>query len=308
MKGIVYKSTGSWFIVKDNSGKFWNARLKGVMKLDAITSTNPLAVGDEVEIAVENEKEDTVIVTEIFPRKNYINRQSPRQKHQQHIIASNIDQSILLATLKSPRTSQGFIDRFAVVCEMYHIPLVIVINKSDLHSKKEEDQFNLLQKMYAAVGYKVLLTSVNNNAGIEEMKTLLENKISLISGHSGVGKSSIINLLCPKLNLKTNEISSWSGKGLHTTTFAEMHELPTSGKIIDTPGMREFGIIGVEKEELSHYFPEMRRLLSDCKFNNCLHINEQDCAIKKAVAEDKINIDRYNSYCNIFDSLDGKKY
>lgn len=308
MKAIVYKSTGSWFIVKDSQGKLWNARLKGITKTDALTSTNPLAVGDEIEITLENENENSVIVTEILQRKNYINRQSPRHKYQQHIIASNIDQSILLATLKSPKTSQGFIDRFAIVCEMYHLPLVIIFNKSDLHSQMEEKQFQFYKEMYTSVGYTILLTSIKNNTGIAEMKSVLENKTSLISGHSGVGKSSFINTFCPQLNLKTNDVSGWSGKGMHTTTFAEMHDLPTSGKIIDTPGMREFGIIGIEKQELSHYFPEMRKLLSGCQFNNCLHINEPDCAIKKAVHAELIYEERYISYLNIFETIDEKKY
>ncbi len=308
MKAIVYKSTGSWFIVKDTEGKFWNARLKGIMKTDSITSTNPLAVGDEVEIILENENENSVLVTEIAQRNNYVNRQSPRHKFQQHIIASNIDQSILLATLKTPKTSQGFIDRFAIVCEMYHLPLVIIFNKSDLHTEIEENQFLFYKEMYTSIGYTVLLTSLKNNSGIEELKSFLENKTSLFSGHSGVGKSSFINLLCPKLNLKTNDVSGWNGKGMHTTTFVEMYDLPTSGKIIDTPGMREFGIVGIEKQELSHYFPEMRKLLSGCQYNNCLHINEPDCAIKKAVQAAQIYEERYISYLNIYESIGEKKY
>ncbi len=308
MKALVYKSTGSWYTVKDTEGRQYNARIKGIFKIDDITSTNPVAVGDEVEIEMESEIENSVTITEILSRKNYINRQSPRHKYQHHIIAANLDQSVLFATLKEPRTSQGFIDRFLVASEMYHVPAVIVFNKADLYKKKEEQKFEEWKQMYEAVGYKVILISVNDNAGIEDVKEILKNKISLLSGHSGVGKSSFINIICPELTLKTQDVSGWSGKGIHTTTFAEMYDLSFGGKIIDTPGMREFGLVDISKQELSHYFPEMRDRLNDCQFNNCLHINEPSCAIKKAVEEEKINIDRYISYCNILDSIEEKKY
>lgn len=305
MKALVYKSTGSWYIVKvsDISKKSdtYNARIKGVFKIDDITSTNPVAVGDEVEIEIEGD--NTAVITGIFPRRNYINRQSPHKKHQQHIIAANVDQSILIATLKEPRTSQGFIDRFLVGCEMYHVPAVIIFNKVDLHRKKEEEKFEGMKEMYEAVGYRVIRSSVKENEGIKEMKELLKNKVSLLSGHSGVGKSSLLNLILPDLKLKTQDISGWSGKGLHTTTFAEMFDLPFNGKIIDTPGMREFGLVHLEKQELSHYFPEMRPLINDCQFNNCLHINEPGCAVKKAVETERINVERYISYAKILDSL-----
>jgi ribosome biogenesis GTPase len=308
MKALVYKSTGSWYVIKDENGRFWNARIKGVFKIDDITSTNPLAVGDEVEIEMENELESSATIIDIFPRRNYINRQSPRHKFQHHIIAANIDQSVLFATLKEPRTSQGFIDRFLVACEMYHVPAVIVFNKADLHKKKEEQKFEEWKQMYEAVGYKVILVSVNNNSGIEEVKQLLKNKISLLSGHSGVGKSSFLNIICPELSLKTQDVSGWSGKGIHTTTFAEMYDLSFGGKIIDTPGMREFGLIDISKQELSHYFPEMRDRINDCQFNNCLHLNEPGCAIKKAVEEGKINENRFFSYFNILESIEENKY
>lgn len=308
MKALVYKSTGSWYSVKDLNGKTFNARIKGIFKIDDITSTNPVAVGDEVEIELESETENTVIITDILPRRNYVNRQSPRQKHQHHIIAANIDQSVLFATLKEPRTSQGFIDRFLVACEMYHVPAIIVFNKSDLYKKKEEEKFLEWKQMYETIGYKVFLISVEKNAGVGEVTASLKNKISLISGHSGVGKSSFINIVCPQLKIKTQDVSGWSGKGLHTTTFAEMYDLPEGGKIIDTPGMREFGLVDITRQELSHYFPEMRERINDCQFNNCLHINEPGCAIKKALEDEKINIDRYISYCNILDSIEEKKY
>jgi ribosome biogenesis GTPase len=308
MKALVYKSTGSWYTVKNQAGRTFNARIKGIFKIDDITSTNPVSVGDEVEIDEENEIESSVIIKEILPRKNYVNRQSPRQKYQHHIIAANMDQSVLFATLKEPKTSQGFIDRFLVACEMYHVPAIIVFNKADLHRKKEEQKYEEWKQMYESIGYKTFLVSVEKNTGVEEVKDLLKDKISLLSGHSGVGKSSFINILLPDLSLKTQDVSGWSGKGLHTTTFAEMFELPFGGKIIDTPGMREFGLVDLTKQELSHYFPEMRERLNDCQFNNCLHINEPGCAIKKALENEEINIDRYVSYYNILDSIEEKKY
>ncbi len=313
MKALVYKSTGSWYIVKDESGNFRNARIKGIFKIDDITSTNPVAVGDMVEIEAENEIENSVVITKIYDRRNYINRQSPRVKHQRHIIAANIDQSLLLATLKEPRTSQGFIDRFLVASEMFHVPPLIVFNKSDLYRKKEHQQFDEWKNMYEAIGYKVLLMSVKENSGINEVKDLLKNKITLISGHSGVGKSSFINVIFPDMQLKTQGVSGWSGKGMHTTTFAEMYDLhPDSyrdgGKVIDTPGMREFGLLDIPKQELSHYFPEMRKQLNGCQFNNCQHINEPGCAVKQAVTDGLINEARYISYTNILDSIEEKFY
>jgi len=307
LNGVVYKSTGSWYTVKDNAGKFWSARIKGIFKIDEITSTNPVSVGDKVEVE-ENEVEQTALITKIYDRTNYINRQSPRAKHQQHIVAANIDLSLLLATLKEPRTSQGFIDRSLVASEMYHVPSIIVFNKADLHKRKEDEKFQQLKTMYEQIGYKVFLISVNDNMGVDELKEELKNRVTLISGHSGVGKSSLLNLIFPELKLKTQDVSGWSGKGLHTTTFAEMFDLPSGGSIIDTPGMREFGLIGVSKQELSHYFPEMRERLVNCQFNNCLHINEPGCAIKEAVVDGEINEDRYVSYVNILDSIEEKSY
>ena len=308
MKALVYKSTGSWYTVKNQAGRFYNARIKGIFKIDDITSTNPVAVGDEVKLELESEIENTATITEILPRRNYVNRQSPRQKYQHHIIAANLDQSVLFATLKEPKTSQGFIDRFLVACEMYHVPAAIVFNKADLHKKKEDERFFEWKRMYEEIGYKVFLVSVEKSMGIEAVEDLLKNKISLLSGHSGVGKSSFINIIYPELTLKTQDVSGWSGKGLHTTTFAEMYDLPFGGKIIDTPGMREFGLVDLSKQELSHYFPEMRSRINDCQFNNCLHIDEPGCAIKKALEEEEINVNRYISYCNILDSIEERKY
>jgi ribosome biogenesis GTPase len=304
MRATVYKSTGSWYTVKDDAGQWHNARMKGIFKIDNITSTNPVAVGDEVEVEVEDEAEKTAMITVIHPRNNYINRQSPRLKHQHHIVASNLDQSLLVATLKEPRTSQGFIDRFLVASEMFHVNALIAFNKSDLFKKKEQEKYEQMKEMYEAVGYKVFLTSTKENTGIEELKKELKDKTTLISGHSGVGKSSLLNVIFPDMNLKTQGISGWSGKGQHTTTFAEMFDLSFGGRIIDTPGMREFGLVDISKQEVSHYFPEMRTRLNDCQFNNCLHVNEPDCAIKEAVANGKISEDRYVSYVNIMESIE----
>jgi ribosome biogenesis GTPase len=308
MNAIVYKSTGSWYIVKTSTGKFYNARIKGKFKIDNITSTNPVAVGDKVDVDKEDIEEDSMVITNIYPRENYITRQSPHNKHQHHIIASNLDQSLLVATLKDPKTSQGFIDRFLVASEAYHVPAIIVFNKSDLYKKKEHEKLEELKEIYEANGYKVLSMSIAQNEGVEEVKALLENKITLLSGHSGVGKSSFINIVLPEFSLKTQDVSDWSGKGLHTTTFAEMYDLPFGGKIIDTPGLREFALMDIEKNELSHYFPEMKALLNDCRFNNCMHVEEPGCAVKEAVEEGKIAANRYISYLNILGSIDTKKW
>lgn len=308
MKALIYKSTGSWYVTKNEEGKIFNARIKGVLKISGVTSTNPIAVGDIVEMELENELENTATINTIYDRKNYIARVSPHNKNQHHIVASNLDQSFLFATIKDPKTSQGFIDRFLVSCEAFHVPAVIIFNKADIYRQKEMDRFDELKRMYETIGYKVVLASVVNNQGVEEVKGLLHGKVTLLSGHSGVGKSSLINTLFPELNLRTKEVSDWSGKGMHTTTFAEMFDLPVEGKVIDTPGVREFGLVQIEKQELSHYFPEMRQRLNDCQFNNCMHINEPGCAIKEAVNNGGIHADRYVSYMTILDTMEDKSY
>jgi ribosome biogenesis GTPase len=309
MKAIVYKSTGSWYVTKTTDGQVFNARLKGIFKNDeAITSTNPLAVGDEVDIEMENELEKSVSIVNIYPRRNYINRQSPAHRMHHHIVAANLDQSLLFATLKDPKTSEGFIDRFLVTCEAYHVPAIIVFNKTDVYRSKEMEKLEHWTAMYEAIGYKVIAMSVKDNKGVEEVKDLLKNKTTLLSGHSGVGKSSFINALFPLMELRTQEVSGWSGKGLHTTTFAEMFDLPAGGSIIDTPGIRELGLVNIPKQELSHYFPEMRELINQCQFNNCLHINEPSCAVKQAVADGFIDEDRYVSYYKILESIEEKSY
>jgi ribosome biogenesis GTPase len=310
MRARVYKSTGSWYTVKTEDGNFSIARIKGIFKIDGITSTNPIAVGDWVNIEVEiGGEEGGMMITGIDERNNYINRQSPANKYQHHIIASNLDQSLLLATLKDPKTSQGFIDRFLVAGEAYHIPSVIIFNKSDVYRKKEMDLFEERKEMYESVGYKVILMSLANESGLEGVEEILRNKTSLLSGHSGVGKSSFINFIVPGMGLKTQDVSGWSGKGIHTTTFAEMYDLPLlNAHIIDTPGIREFGLVDIPKQELSHYFPEMRSRLVDCQFNNCLHVNEPGCAIKKSHNEGKLSFNRYVSYCMMLESIEEKTY
>ena len=313
MKATVYKSTGSWYIVKNDSGKQFNARILGKFKIDGLTSTNPIAVGDRVEIEMENELESSVTITQIHKRENYITRTSPANKHHHHIIASNLSQSLLFATLKDPKTSQGFIDRFLISSESFHIPTIIVFNKADLYKKKEEEKFEELKLMYEKIGYTVKKISVEKEEGLTELTELLKNKTTLISGHSGVGKSSFLNKLFPQKKLKTKDVSGWSGKGMHTTTFAEMFDLPPDvfrdgGKIIDTPGIRELGLVDISRQELSHYFPEMKALINNCQFNNCMHTEEPNCAVKNAVNTNEVAAERYISYRNILDSISEKTY
>ena len=308
MKAKIYKSTGSWYQVKAENGQFYNARAKGVFKIEGHTSTNPIAVGDEVEMEIEEVEEESAIINTIHDRKNYVARISPHNKHLHHIIASNLDQSLLFATLKEPRTSQAFIDRFLLTSEAYHVPGIIVFNKADVYRKKEMDTYVEWKAMYEDAGYKVFLISMETKDGIEEVKVSLKDKTTLLSGHSGVGKSTFINYLMPQLDLRTEEVSNWSGKGLHTTTFAEMFDIDEYTHIIDTPGVRELGIVDIAKTELSHYFPEMRKLLGDCQFNNCMHINEPGCAVKQQVGIGSVSEDRYVSYLTILDTMDNKKY
>lgn len=308
MRALIYKSTGSWYTAKAEDGQVYNARVRGAFKVEGLTSTNPIAVGDEVDITPEEEADHVATITEIHDRRNYIARTSPHNKNKHHIVASNVDQTLLFATLKEPRTSQGFLDRFLVSAEAYHVPAVVVFNKCDLFRKKEEELYSSLKAMYEAIGYGVMRISLKTGEGVEELRTQLTDKTSLVSGHSGVGKSTFINTLFPDMALRTQEVSGWSGKGLHTTTFAEMFDLPFNGKIIDTPGIREFGLVDISRQELSHYFPEMRALLNECQFNNCQHINEPGCAVKAAVESGEIAESRFLSYYSILESIDDKSY
>lgn len=307
LNGLVYKSTGSWYLVRDGEGHFWNARIKGKLKIDEdISSTNPIAVGDKVSFEIEDKQENTAIISKVRDRHNYIVRVSPHNKNQKHIIAANLDSALLVVTITSPRTSQGFIDRFLITAEAYHIPAIIVFNKTDLPQGKHKEQLAHWTDMYICAGYQVFPVVALEPATLTALQEKIKDKTTLFSGHSGVGKSTLINHLLPGLDLKTKEVSDWSGKGQHTTTFAEMFDIPAGGKIIDTPGVKEFGLIDLEKEELSHYFPEMRALLPNCKFNNCLHINEPGCAVKDAVAKGQLAVERYTSYLGILEGLERK--
>jgi ribosome biogenesis GTPase / thiamine phosphate phosphatase len=307
MQATVYRSTGSWYILKNSKGEFVNARLKGKFKIKGLTSTNPIAVGDVVDVD-EDAAEGSLVISKIYDRKNYINRVSPHNANLHHIIAANLDQTLLFATLKDPKTSFGFIDRFLVTADAYSVPAIIVFNKCDLFEAKEEEKFLLAKNNYEAIGYKIMRMSLEKNIGVQEVKNLLQNKTTLLSGHSGVGKSTFINHVLPERELRTQEVSDWSGKGLHTTTFAEMFDLPFGGIIIDTPGIREMGIVNMNKNELANYFPEMRAVMNDCKFNNCIHLNEPGCAVKQAVNDGTISEERYVSYLTIRDTLENKTY
>lgn len=307
MKALVYKSTGSWYLLQKEDGTPLQARLVGKLKLLEAKATNPIAVGDWVE--VENETQgDSTVITKIYPRHNYINRTSPHNKNMHHIVAANVDQSLLFATLKEPKTSLGFIDRFLVTAGAYHVPAILVFNKCDLWKKKDTEWYEHIKTMYQQIGYTIVAISITQKIGLEELQALLHNKITLLSGHSGVGKSSFINYLFPQLQLKTTEVSGWSGKGMHTTTFAEMFNLPAGGKIIDTPGIREMGLVDISRQELSHYFPEMQKLIQECQFNNCSHLHEPGCAVKDAVNSGSIYEERYISYLNIRDTIEEKSY
>lgn len=304
MQGVIYKSTGSWYLVKSENGLFYRARIKGKMKIDSrISSSNPIAVGDVVQMDLELGDEEQGMIHTVEERKNYIVRVSPHNKHQKHIVAANLDLAIVIATIQQPTTSLGFIDRFLVTAEAYHIPAVLVINKADLLDDIGKEVLSRWQKIYQEIGYRVLVLSAFESDSLQPLKDLLQGKISLLSGHSGVGKSTLINQLIPDIDLRTDIVSEYSGKGQHTTTFAEMFDLPQGGAIIDTPGVKEFGLIDMEQDELALYFPEMQRLLSACKFSNCKHINEPFCAVKAAIEQDIVSAERYHSYLNIWESI-----
>lgn len=298
MKGIVVKSTGSWYDVKTENGEVVKVRLKGIFRLDESKDTNPIAVGDRVTISTEDGSNSWVI-DEIDERSNYIVRSSPKHKGARQILAANIDQALLIVTMGNPRTSTGFIDRFLLTAEAYHIPTVIVFNKQDMLDVKGRKKQDFVSAIYQAIGYKTLFVSALQQENVEDVKALMRDKTSLIAGHSGVGKSTLMNAVQPHLNLRTDSISRITGKGMHTTTFAEMHPLDFGGSVIDTPGIREFGIMDFKPEEISHYYIEMREVLNDCKFNNCLHEHEPGCAVKKAYQQGKISEERYSNYLNI---------
>lgn len=308
MKARVYKSTGSWYQVKDEAGKNWLARTKGKLKISGSKSTNPVAVGDWVNIELLPDEPGHALIQTICDRENYMVRASPHSRFQQHVVAANLDQSVLLATLRSPKTSLGFIDRFLITAEAYHVPAALIFNKTDLLKEDDLLQLQEVKRIYEAIGYPVYCTSLLQQSGLDAIQALFSGKTTLVTGHSGVGKSTFINYLLPEVQLRTQDVSDWSGKGLHTTTFAEMFDLPGGGSIIDTPGIRELGIVDISRQELSHYFPEMRERLQECQFNNCLHQNEPGCAIKEAVMNGSIHPERYASYLTICDTLIEHKY
>lgn len=304
MDGIVVKSTGSWYEVMKPSGEIINCRLKGKFRLQGLKHTNPVTVGDKINYEMEPNSENGVIFS-IEPRKNYIIRKSSNLSKQTHIIASNIDQAILMVTIAFPTTSLGFIDRFLVTAEAYHIPTTIIFNKVDLCTNGLEDVLQETIDLYhKKVGYAYLKTSVNDKIGLDEVKELLQNKTTLVAGHSGVGKSSLLNAIEPNLNLRTGIISKTSFNGQHTTTFAQMHPLSFGGFIIDTPGIREFGVVDLNNAELSHYFKEMKPFIGKCKFNNCQHIHEPQCTVLEALEAGKIPAERYQSYLSIMANED----
>ena len=302
MKGKVFKSTGSWYKVITNEGKQYDCKLKGQYKTRGIKSTNPIAVGDNVEFELLKEENAGLIHT-ICERKNYIIRKSTKLSKQTHILAANIDQAIVMATIAYPRTSTGFIDRFLVTAEAYHIPSVIILNKTDIYTLNEQKKLQKYINIYESAGYKCIETSAVKNIHVEKSSMLLEDKVSLIAGHSGVGKTTLINAIDPTLNLKTADISNFHQKGKHTTTFAEMIKIGKNGFIIDTPGIKEFGVIDFEIWDLSHYFPEMLQHLHNCKFNNCTHVHEPGCAVLKALENGDIHPERYKNYLQILTTI-----
>ena len=298
MTGVVTKSTGSWYTVRTKDDQIINCRIKGKFRLSGIKSTNPVTVGDIVDIEIE-ESNDNGIIYKIHDRKNYIIRKSVNLSKQTHIIAANIDQAFLLVTLKEPQTFTSFIDRFLATAEAYSITAIILFNKIDIYDKELLEQKQQLEKVYRNIGYECLDVSAKENINIGKLKTLMKDRVNMFSGHSGVGKSTLINQVSPKLNLKTADISTQHKQGQHTTTFAEMFKLPFGGYIIDTPGIKGFGVVDFAEEEIGDFFPEIFALKQHCKFNNCLHTNEPDCAIKKAVEDGKIAYSRYNSYLQL---------
>ncbi len=297
LDGIVIKSTGSWYLVRTHEEKIYQARLKGKFRIKGIKATNPVVVGDKVSISFNDD--GTATINDIQPRNNYIVRKATKLSKRSHIIAANIDQAFLIVTLAKPRTSTGFIDRFLITSEAYHIPSCIVFNKIDIYDFKMLSLMEELESVYSAVGYQCFKVSALRGDNIENLFKSMKNRTTLFSGHSGVGKSHLINAMIPGLNLKTQNISNVHLKGVHTTTFAEMFALPQGGYIIDTPGIKEFGLYDFKPAEISERYPEMRALLHDCKYYNCTHVHEPGCAVKNAVKEGDIAKSRYLNYLKI---------
>ena len=311
MTGTVYKSTGSWYQVKaDDDEQFYQCRIKGKFRIKGIKSTNPVAVGDRVEFKLEDssEEEQNGVITGIMERDNYIIRKSVNLSKQTHIIASNIDQAFLLITLNNPPTFTTFIDRFLITAEAYAIKAILLFNKIDTYKEEELDEVKYLAAMYRQIGYQCIGISAKTGKNIEQVKELMKDKTSMISGHSGTGKSTLVNAIEPKLDLKTTKISEQHRQGQHTTTFAEMFDLDFGARIIDTPGIKGFGVVDIEKEELGNYFPEFFARKQDCKFYNCLHLEEPKCAVKEALEAGEIPWSRYKSYLQILKGEDEQNY
>ena len=305
MKGLILKSTGSWYEVEGEDKEIYAARMRGKIRLDGIKETNPVAVGDYVLLQIEKDKEG--VITEILPRQNFISRQSVKKTGHAHIIAANIDQALLVVTWAKPRTSLGFIDRFLVAAESFRIPQIIVFNKEDLLDDEERKEIENLISLYSSLNVKCILLSAKNDEVTQLLFPILQNKKTLFSGHSGVGKSTLINQL-GNINQKTSLISDFSSKGIHTTTFAEMFSLDENTYIIDTPGIKELGLVDISEEELSDYFVEMRELRQSCKFGSrCLHHHEPSCAVKEAVSTGKIAQSRYSNYLSMLLGEDNRK-
>ena len=304
MEGIVIKSTGSWYLVRGPKGEI-EARIRGKFRLEGVKLTNPVAVGDKVRLEFEN---GNAMISEILPRSNYVVRQSPRQKHHLHLLASNIDQAIVIGTLVAPHLKQGFIDRFLLMTEPHNIPAIIVFNKSDLWGEEEWMIFEALKFIYSDIGYKVLATSSLTSDDKEEIKAVLKNKITLIGGQSGVGKTTFLNAIQPGLGLRTQDLSGYTGKGQHTTTFAEMFELTISGYVIDTPGIKTLSYNNLEPMDVAHNFREIFKASENCRFSDCFHRDEPHCAVKKAVEDGVISELRYMNYLQIMDEVEEQNY
>lgn len=304
MEGIVIKSTGSWYNVLADDGKVYPCRLRGKFKIQELKVTNPVAVGDHVRMELEEGEDGTAVITEIKPRENYIIRKSTHKKHHGHMLATNIDQAVLVATLVLPRTSLGFMDRFLVSADSFRIPALILFNKKDLLEKEQQLQQQELMEMYESIGYQCMQISAFDAQDVAKVKDALLHKTSLFSGHSGVGKSTLLNRIDPSLEQKTAEVSNFANKGVHTTTYAEMFRLDKDTFVIDTPGIKELGLMDINEGELSHFFPEMRQLLGECKFHDCTHTHEPGCAVVEAVEAGKIATSRYYSYLSMLENED----
>ena len=307
MKGIVYKSTGSWYKVRSEKGTFINCRLKGKFRIKGLKVTNPVSVGDVVFFEIE-EKKETGVIFEIKKRDNYLIRKSVNLSKQYHILAANVDQAVLVATVTQPDTLNGFIDRFLVSVTAYNIPAVILVNKLDVYKDKHLEKLADWDTIYQNAGYSILPISVEKDINLDKVKRLFKNKTTVLSGNSGVGKSSLLKKLVPNEKIVVKEISEMHQQGVHTTTFAEMYDLPGGGHLIDTPGIRGLGVVDIKPVELGNYFPEFLSLKSNCKFNNCVHINEPKCAVKKAIEEGSISLERYNSYLSIYKNDQDENY